>query len=627
MAIRERLAGLPAELSRLPPGILSWNDEHALRPADESPADGGTKAEPPERHADALAALLQAAAHCAPTKSGAWAVRPGSLIRTHAGDMQLGWTLVYAPLDGSPITATEDPPQDAAGRALGPLALPAFVAVLDDPFYVPSRSQDGGTLQLPAALASFDFDGDGQSEAVLVERRTERQVFVDSPREGRKKVHDKQSSYVSIWTVRQGVIRPYAARWHRAALRVEDTDRDGRPDLVLAEPQGLDVPRVTARSQADGSFVIDPASKAGSQSAGLCRRALARTQAAFPAISRLLGGNNHQGAATDAPSSAVPRASIGILQSQFGGACAEGVQDAWALVLQDALKLNGRDADATFALVHLSADGSVATRTKGVEASLARSQWLRAHCQPYDSDRYPSSLQATDFDGDGITEALLTEEYRHRDEEPEYVNDKSTLTLWRMAGGHVTPLAVPGIRGQLEWSTDVDGDGRLDLIYYPYRTEFFSGCGAGYSYLVSGPALLIHASGDPGQPFHLDDEVALRFARKSCPQPPSAVVVGRGKPKTAAFGWSAQETANNVACARLWGIPAKKLLQEIARKCPSPDPPVETSCASCENSEHVTRWAEMEPPLRLDSGPGKDAKPEAASPAPATPALPGATQP
>lgn len=619
-ALRERFAGLSAELARLPPGILSWNDEHALSSLEESPADGGIQAEPPERHADALAALLQAAAPCLPLESGAWAVRPGSLVRTHAGDMQLGWTLVYAPLAGNPITATADPPQDAVGRALGPLALPAFTAIIDDPFYVPSRVQDDGTLQLPAALASFDFDGDGQAEAILVERSIERRVFADSAKEG-PKIHDKQSSYVSIWTVRQGEIRPYAARWHRAALRVEDTDHDGRPDLILGEPEEPAVPMVTARSQADGSFVIEPAAKAGVKSAGLCHRATARTQATFSAIARLLGGSNPQREAKDSPRPAVPRASIGILQRQFGGACADGAQDAWALVLQGIRRLGERDAGASFALVHLAADGTTTARKEAVDASLACSQWLRARCYPYDADSYPSLLQAADFDGDGTTEALLTEEYRHRDEEPEHVNDKTTLTLWRMAAGQIVPVAVPGIKVAPESSADIDGDGRLDLIYYPYSTEFFSGCGAGYSYLVRGPALLIHATGDAQQPFRLDDEVALRFARKSCPHRPRAVVVGSGKAKTASFSWSPTETAENVACARLWGVPTKKLLQDIARKCPGPDSSESPSCDGCENSEHVARWAEAEPPLRLDTGPGKDA---AAAPVPAPPAAPGA---
>lgn len=625
IALDQRLAGLSAELGGLPPGILSWNDEHASSPGDESSDGGCTEAEPPERHADALAALLQTAARCVPTKSGAWAVRPGRLVRTYAGDIQLYWTLVYAPLAGEPITAVAESPQDAAGRDLGPLALPSFVAVIDDPFYIPSRSQDNGTLHLPAALASFDFDGDGQPEAVLVERHTERLVFADYPKDS-SHAHDTQSSYVSIWTVKQGALRPYAARWHRAALRVEDTDQDGRPDLILAEPKGPAALGVTARSQADGSFAIEPAAKTGSQAAGLCQRTLARTQAAFAAIPSLLHGYNKQKEAEEQPRSLIPRASVGILQRQFGGACTDGPQDAWALVLQD-IRLGQRyAAEASFTLVHLATDGSLAVRKDSVNASLACSQWVRAFCRPEESDSYPTSLEVADFDGDGTTEALLTESQLYHDHEQpdDHVNDKDTLTLWRMAAGQVTPFAVPGIKLAPERATDADGDGRLDLVYYPYMTEFFSGCGAGVSYLVRGPALLIHATGDPRQPFRLDDEVARRFARKSCPQRPRTIVVGTGKPKSASFGWSAKETAENVACARLWGEPTKKLLQEIARKCPNPDPPIERSCMSCENIENVTDWAEAEPPLRLDTSPGKDL---AASPSSATTAAPGARRP
>lgn len=606
-ALAQQLRGLKTQLEKLPPGQMHWNDAESDSDfRDTGPDDGGTFAESPVPHTDALAELIKTAAHCQPAAVGAWAVRPGSLVRTYSGDLQLAWSIVYAPPRGSQLIATGDPPQDAGGRALGPLAVPAFVARIDDPFYIPSRKLDDGELHLPVALATYDFDGDGASEALVVERHVSHRVSND--KSAGPTLQEEQSTYVSIWTVKQGAILPYAARWHRVAARIMDADRDGRPDLILEESPSAPPPATIARSHSDGSFVIEPGPKQR-LSAGLCSRAQARTQVALSAIARMLDQYNQ----TPKPSEGIiPRASIQALEKLLAGGCESGSQDAWALVLQDTHldnhgpgRLSPDNANADFALVYLAADGSVAARSEPVKASFCCSQWYRAYGDSYCSDSFPAGVQIADYNRDGRSEAILKLAYRQREEEPEGVNDKDTLTLWTTAAGQVQPMKVPGL-ASFEEAKDVDGDGLPDLVYYPYSSDFFSGCGIGFSYIVRGPALLVHATGDPQQPFNKGDEAALRFARQSCPRPKPPYIDGTGRPGSASFQWSANNTAHKIACARMWGVTSRVILQQIRRMCPHPDPPADSSCESCENSEDVQEWAVKDPPLLLTgTGPSK----------------------
>lgn len=75
----------------------------------------------------------------------------------------------------------------------------------------------------PTLEGVYDWDGDGVHEVVLrVERRVEEAAEPDT---------------VTVYTVRDGVVRPYApAQSDEAIVSVEDVDRDGRPDLILASP-------------------------------------------------------------------------------------------------------------------------------------------------------------------------------------------------------------------------------------------------------------------------------------------------------------------------------------------------------------------------------------------------------
>src|SRR5581483_3662092 len=74
----------------------------------------------------------------------------------------------------------------------------------------------------------FDYDGDGEDELIA--------VGTDQTKEGIKELLSW------VLTVKNGAIQPYAAANNFPIARVEDIDRDGRPDLVGYGPYRTKVP-------------------------------------------------------------------------------------------------------------------------------------------------------------------------------------------------------------------------------------------------------------------------------------------------------------------------------------------------------------------------------------------------
>ncbi|HET7539471.1 MAG TPA: hypothetical protein VFK05_06345, partial [Polyangiaceae bacterium] len=145
------------------------------------------------------------------------------------------------------------------------------------------------------------------------------------------------------------------------------------------------------------------------------------------------------------------------------------------------------------------------------------------------------------------------------------------------------PIMVEEVR-------DVDGDHRLGLLTHaPYVALATIKCGSEESYPVYGPMLLGHALADGT--FSLADPQAKSFAKRECARPPSTFLVAeRERPELVDFEISARA----IACGRLWDVPTPAIAAEIAARCIERDP-----CPTCDDSDLLSRWVSLPPPLRL----------------------------
>ncbi|MBL8678005.1 MAG: hypothetical protein JNK05_02475 [Myxococcales bacterium] len=115
-----------------------------------------------------------------------------------------------------------------------------------------SISRFDGRVSLRRVIATFDFDGDRTSEAIV--RAMESREDEDS------------DSYLAMLTVANGAVRPYEPRGGVPAFsRIVDFDEDERPDLVdprcNAAPdddhEGYTGPQCLSHSRPDGTFSND----------------------------------------------------------------------------------------------------------------------------------------------------------------------------------------------------------------------------------------------------------------------------------------------------------------------------------------------------------------------------------
>ncbi len=147
-----------------------------------------------------------------------------------------------------------------------------------------------------------------------------------------------------------------------------------------------------------------------------------------------------------------------------------------------------------------------------------------------------TSRVVTDYDGDGVPEFYVDE---HVDG-PEGGSSEDAKIYAVDRNGAVVPYAPTAALSIVATPDDFDGDGRMDV---PTSEGVYIGVGVTCDYYknyADTARFLAHAL--PNGTFSTDDEVAKRYAKGTCPAPPTAI----GSPADA-------------LCARLWAsTPAER---------------------------------------------------------------------
>jgi hypothetical protein len=191
----------------------------------------------------------------------------------------------------------------------------------------------------------------------------------------------------------------------------------------------------------------------------------------------------------------------------------------------------------------------------------------------------PSELRVVDYDQRGEEEVI----FATRSSEEKCAGEKfylDPLAIFALRDGKIVPYDARWHQ-RFDRLEDIDGDGRPDLIYRPYRTaeDLEAECpeaheGGAHDPFVHGPEFAAHALPQGG--FSTVDDKARDYARRACPQRPRGAVGGDG-----------------VLCARLWGVQAKVVLREHFGDRPC------TGCEDCATRRRTTSWVERQPPVHL----------------------------
>jgi hypothetical protein len=156
---------------------------------------------------------LHDAARCVETPHGAWGLAVSSLT---VDDAWVGgrWSLVYVNASGArfSVSPSSDLPADADGEE--PVTQNANLEL-----------GEGGSV-VPLAPVVFDYDGDGEPEAVVI-------LKIVDYEEG---VGPSSSFHGRVWTVHAGAIRLYPPARSFIVKEIRDVDGDGRPDIITHEP-------------------------------------------------------------------------------------------------------------------------------------------------------------------------------------------------------------------------------------------------------------------------------------------------------------------------------------------------------------------------------------------------------
>lgn len=126
--------------------------------------------------------------------------------------------------------------------------------------------------------------------------------------------------------------------------------------------------------------------------------------------------------------------------------------------------------------------------------------------------------------------------------------------------------------------SDLDGDGRLDLLDFAFFTFDFIGIDA----TVETLALIAHAT--PEGRFTRDDEFTRKYYLEKCH--------GLGKPPWRKGRYD-EDALKNIACARLFGVGAKTILRGFAREVSNRE------TDSLLSHENFKTFVERTPPLTL----------------------------
>jgi len=152
---------------------------------------------------------------------------------------------------------------------------------------------------------------------------------------------------------------------------------------------------------------------------------------------------------------------------------------------------------------------------------------------------------------------------------------------WRDVGaftfdGAVKYVDMSWVIEQVTEVSDLDGDGRLDLLDFAFFTFDFIGVDA----TVETLALIAHAT--PDGRFTRDDEFTRRYYREKCHD--------LGKPPWRKGRYD-EDALKNIACARLFGVGAKTILNGFAREVSNRE------TDSLLSHENFKTFVERTPPL------------------------------
>lgn len=193
-----------------------------------------------------------------------------------------------------------------------------------------------------------------------------------------------------------------------------------------------------------------------------------------------------------------------------------------------------------------------------------------------------------DYDGDGEEEYVAV----GSDQTKEGVKDLITWVV--TVKGGAAQLYAPAkdiVAARVE---DVDRDGRPDFVSYgPFRSRVPARCN-GEPTIAQGPSLLVHSLKDGA--FSWTDEQAVAFAKQSCPK--AGFEIARDEEKKV----DDEQTFENVACAKLWGVPEAQIAGVISSQCNPISGEAackEAALKSCGQTPSLLSWTKLTPPLKL----------------------------
>ena len=188
---------------------------------------------------------LHDAARCVETPHGAWGLAIGSLA---VDDAWIGgrWSLVYVGASGARLSVSPSSHLPVGDDGEEPVTQDANLKLAE------------GESVVPLAPVVFDYDGDGEPEAVVIVKRVDHDEDGGSPISFRGR----------IWTVHAGAIRLYPPARSFIVEEIRDVDGDGRPDIIThgpyvgaanfncgsGEPYSVDGPTLLVHSLPDGTF-------------------------------------------------------------------------------------------------------------------------------------------------------------------------------------------------------------------------------------------------------------------------------------------------------------------------------------------------------------------------------------
>jgi hypothetical protein len=256
------------------------------------------------------------------------------------------------------------------------------------------------------------------------------------------------------------------------------------------------------------------------------------------------------------------------------GRCWPTSRGAWAISVDKPIPPGGHLG--RWSIVHLDVDG----------ARTAIGPTLYVDHPPKREDNL--DLQRTtlegplffDFDGDGEVEMFLRVA-----EVPDGIERRSAGRIWSFHRIRGVERYAPARDLDVETLRDVDADGRPDVITYaPY--SFPAGeapCGF-RAFRAHGPAFVAHALADGT--FSRDDAIARAEALRACPSKPSTLVA------TVDGVEDPQQTANDVACARMHGATIEEVDAAIDVGCGAQCGPLRR----CVDASVWKRFAACDPP-------------------------------